>query len=106
MSVKAIPYPYRKADRTLLDKIERDRPVHDGILAEWWRVGSLICTSFDNGYYHCYRLERDPFYGRVFRDYRIDKYGKMVETNKFYRVSTKADAIEWLTERGINIEEV
>ena len=102
--VKTIPYVYGKADRTLVDKIERDRPCTDGIFADWWMVGKVAVTMLDNGYYHCYVLESDPFNGKVIRDYRLSRNGKLVDTERYYSVPTKEEAVRWYTERGLNVE--
>ena len=102
---KAIPNPYEKADRTLLDKIEADRPCNNGILADFWKVGSAVCERGCKGYYYIWTLEKDPFYGKIVRKYRIDKYGKMVETKDFYKVPTKTDYILWCADRNITVSE-
>lgn len=102
--VKSIPYVYGKADRTLVDKIEQVRPVNNGVYAEWWMVGGMACTMADNGYYHCYRLVKDAFYGTIIRDYRLSRDGKLTETKYYYSVPTKEEAIKWYAERGLNVE--
>lgn len=103
---KCIPYVYGKADRKLLDIIEaeRDKNMNGNIFPEFWQVGATICTRFTNGYYHVYSFERDPFNGKILRDYRIDRDGKMVETNKFYRVPTRDDFFKWCADRNVNFD--
>ena len=102
--VRMIPNPYTKADRTLLDKIEADRPCVGCYPAMWWRVGNFICTEFSNGYYHCYLLKKDYFYGKILQDYYINRKGEMVENNRHYSVPTKEDFLNWCAERGIDGE--
>ena len=102
MSVKVIPNPYTTADRTLLDKIEKERPCTNSIPAIWWKVGGFICTRFDNGYYHCYLLKKDRFYGKIIRDYYINRKGEMAEGKRYYSVPTKEDFLNWCAERGID----
>ena len=105
---KAIPYPYGSAtDRTLLDKIESEREKQktvEGFLPEYWLSGCTICTRNNRGVYHVYVPEKSPFDGKILRDYRINKYGHMVDTNLFYKVSTKQDMLSWCEERGITLE--
>ena len=103
----AIPNVYGKADCTYLDRIEAERlKCMDGnFLPEFWQVGGTICTRFSNGYYHVYLLSNDIFEGRILRDYRIDRTGKMVDTNKFYRVPTKEDFYKWCAERNVTFKE-
>lgn len=105
MSVKSIPYPYGKADRKLLDKIEHDRKSKNGKLDEYWQVGQTICTRNNKGYYHCFVLVKDVFLGKGLRDYRIAKDGNMVETDSFYSLPTKEDFIQWCKERNIDYKE-
>ena len=103
--VKVIPDPYTTADRTLLDKIEAERPYIDELHchpAMWWRVGNFICTQFDNGYYHCYLLKKEYPYGKILRDYYINHKGEMVEGKRYYSVPTKEDFLSWCAERGID----
>lgn len=111
---KAIPYPYGSAtDRTLLDKIESDMmssmytdsETGAKCFPEFWQVGGTIAQSGNTGYYYLWILEKDPFYGRIVRKYRIDKYGKMVETKDFYKVPTKTDYILWCADRNITVTE-
>ena len=98
-----IPFVYANADRKLLDVIEaeRDKNTTDNFLPSFWQVGATICTKFTNGYYHVYALERDPFNGRILRDYRIDRKGEMIDTNKFYSVPTIEDFYKWCEDRGV-----
>ena len=100
--VKVIPNPYTTADRTLLDKIEKERPIINGIPAMWWKVGGFICTRFDNGYYHCYLLKKEYPYGKILCDYYINRKGEMVEGKRYYSVPTKEDFLSWCAERGID----
>ena len=100
--VKAISNPYTTADRTLLDKIEKERPCTNGIPAMWWKVGGFICTRFDNGYYHCYLLKKEYPYGKILRDYYINRKGEMVEGKRYYSVPTKEDFLSWCAEKGID----
>ena len=102
---KCIPYVYGKADRALLDKIEADRPCNDGILAEYWQVGSAVCEKSIRGYYYVWILQKDSFYGRIVRKYRVNKYGKLTETDNFFSVPTKADFLNWCADRGIEWKE-
>ena len=102
--VKPIPDPYTTADKTLLDKIKGERPCTNGILAQWWRVGNFFCTLFDNGYYHCYLLKNEYPYGKILRDYYINRKGEMVEGKNYYSVPTKENFREWCAERGIVME--
>lgn len=103
---KCIPYVYGKADREILDIIEteRDKNMNVNFLPEFWQVGAAICTKFENGYYHLYLLEKDIFEGNILRDYRISREGKMIETNKFYRVPTREDFYKWCTDRNVNFD--
>lgn len=103
---KCIPNVYGKADREILDIIEteRDKNKNGNFLPEFWQVGAAICTRFTNGYYHVYSLERDPFNGKILRDYRIDRKGKMVETDKFYSVPTIEDFFKWCADRNVNFD--
>ena len=103
---KCIPNVYGNADRKLLDQIEaeREKLVVNGVLPEFWQVGSTICTRLDNGYYHLYLFEKDIFEGNILRDYRISRDGKMTETNKFYRVPTREDFYKWCTDRKVNFD--
>lgn len=100
---KCIPNVYGKADRELLDIIEAEmhKNMNGNFLPEFWQVGATICTRFTNGYYHVYSPESDPFNGKILRDYRIDRKGKMVETGKFYSVPTIADFYKWCEDRGV-----
>lgn len=103
--VKVIPNPYTTADRTLLDKIEAERLYIDELHchpAMWWKVGGFICTRFDNGYYHCYLLKKEHPYGKILRDYYINRKGEMVEGKRYYSVPTKEDFLSWCAERGID----
>jgi hypothetical protein len=104
---KCIPNVYGKADRELLDCIEAEmhKNMNGNILPEFWQVGATICTRFTNGYYHVYSLERDPFNGKILRDYRIDRKGKMVETDNYYSVPTKEDFFKWCADRNVNFKE-
>lgn len=101
MSVKLIPNVYGKADRKLLDKIESDRPENCGRVAQWWVVGGFICTQFDNGYYHCYSLQKDRLYGIILKEYYINKRGEMVEGKHYFSVPTKDDLTKWCEERNL-----
>jgi len=104
---KAILYPYGSAtDRKILDKIEADREAAKtgDFLPEYWLSGCTICTRNTHGVYHVYVPEKSPFDGKILRDYRINKYGHMVDTNLFYKISTKQDLIMWCEERGITFE--
>lgn len=100
--VKVIPNPYTTADRILIDKIETERPIINGIPAMWWKVGEFICTQFDNGYYHCYLLKKEYLYGKILRDYYINRKGEMVEGKRYYSVPKKEDFLSWCAERGID----
>lgn len=100
--VKVIPNPYTTADRTLLDKIEKERPCTNSIPAMWWKVGGFICTRFDNGYYHCYLLKKEYPYGKILRDYYINRKGEMIEGKRYYSVPTKEDFLNWCAERSID----
>lgn len=100
--VKIIPNPYTTADRTLIDKIEAERPIINGIPAMWWKVGNFICTEFNNGYYHCYLLKKEYPYGKILRDYYINRKGEMVEGKRYYSAPTKEDFLSWCAERGID----
>jgi hypothetical protein len=51
-----------------------------------------------------YLFEKDVFEGHILRDYRVDRNGKMIETNKFYRVKTKDDFFKWCTDRNVNFD--
>lgn len=108
MNVKCIKNPYTgTADKTLLNQIEQNRPeADDHSLAEFWQVGSAICERKPNGFYHVYALEKDPFYGKILRDYVLSRDGKLRDTDRFYEVPTKESYIKWLAERNIRIEEV
>ena len=100
--VYCIPNVYGKADRELIDiiKAERYKYANGNALPRFWQVGEAICTLRLNGYYHLYLLEKDIF----LRDYRINREGKMIKTNKFYRVYTKEAFFKWCTDRGVNFD--
>ncbi len=106
--VKCIPNPYGKADRKLLDQIEaeREKLIVNGILPEFWQVGSAICTRLNNGYYHAYVLEKHPYTrAAILRDYRIDRKGKMVYTESYYSVPRKESFLNWCSERQVEYKE-
>lgn len=102
-----IPYPYKSADKKLINAIEEARKNLQGdsdFLPEWWMCGSTFCTQKNNGYYHVYTPEKSPFYGKILADYRIDKHGKMIDTGNFYRIPNKEDLLKWCAERNIEIK--
>lgn len=105
---KCIPNVYGNADRYLINQIEaaREKLVVNGILPEYWQVGSTICTMLSNGFYHSFILEKEPYTKCVIlREYRINRNGFMKSTNNFYRVPTKADFMAWCAERKVTFKE-
>lgn len=103
-----IPNVYGNADRKLVDQIERERDklVINGTLPEFWQVGAAICTRLDNGYYHAYILEKNPYTREpILRDYRINRKGEMVYTESYYSVPTKESFLQWCRERDVEYRE-
>lgn len=106
-----IPDVYKKTtDKSLIeaiegarDKAERVDKYNHPCMPDWWICGECFCTQFNNGYYHAYVLEKSAFYGVILRDYRISRDGKMIDTDKYYSVPTRADLEKWCAERNIEI---
>lgn len=104
MKVKAIPNVYINVDergRKIVSEIKQARPENNGIPAEWWRCGYAFCTQFNNGYYHIYIIEKNPFYGIVLQEYYINRKGVLVEGRHHYNVPTKQSLSDWCVERNI-----
>lgn len=103
-----IPNVYGKTtDNSLIDVIEKSRKDAQkyAYMPKWWICGECFCTQFNNGYYHAYVLEKSAYYGGVvLKDYRISRDGKMVDTDKYYSVPTRADLEKWCAERDIQLQ--
>ena len=101
-----IPNVYKNADKKIIEVIEnaRKETTENGGLRNWWRCGDCFCTQYNNGYYHIFVPEKCEIYGRILRDYRINKKGEMVYTSNYFSMPRMEDLINFCLERKIELK--
>lgn len=87
--------------RRAIDEIKSARPVINGHLAEWWYCGKAFVTQYDNGYYPVYVITKEPFYGKILREYYVNNKGKLVKDKHYYSVPTVQSLLDWCNEKHI-----